>query len=123
MEISNPGAGSFWTAYELDKYVRREGPDLDVLGMQTADHILLCVRNPQFIWVYDREGRGLQEQPEGRLTLGGGPPGEFSVTWWETTSGEVLGRQTARTIGGRLTLPTPKITRSAVAKLVRLDPR
>lgn len=70
----------------------------------------------------DREGRKLEEQPEALLTLGHATPGQYSVTWWETTTGEVLARQTARTVENRLTLSTPKVTRSAAAKLVRLAP-
>jgi hypothetical protein len=120
VEISNTGGGSLLTAYELSNYLKREGPDLDVYGMQTEDYVLLWVRNPQFNWMYDREGRQLEEQPEGFLTLSRAPAGAFSVAWWETTTGDVLARQVARSEGGRLTLATPKITRSAAAKLVRL---
>jgi hypothetical protein len=121
VEVANAGEGSLWTAYELRDYLRREGPDLDVMGIQTQDYILLWARNPQFIWIYDREGRKLSEQPEGLLTLSNAPQGTFSVTWWETTTGDVLRRQTTRTTGGRMTLSVPKITRSAAAKLVRLN--
>jgi hypothetical protein len=120
VQISNAGGGSLLTAYELQNYFRREGPDLDVYGMQAEDYVLLWVRNPQFNWIYDREGRKLEEQPEGLLTLSDAPPGAFSVTWWETTTGEVLARRVERTAGGRLTLVAPKITRSAAAKLVRV---
>jgi len=122
IEVTNAGGGTLLTAYELRNYLRREGPDLDVLGIETEDYVLLWVRNPQFIWIYDREGRQLEEQPEGLLTLSNAPPGAFSVTWWETTTGEVLARQVARSTAGRLTVPVPKITRSAAAKLVRLSP-
>ena len=120
IEVSNAGGGSLWTAYELENYLRREGPDLEVRGIQTEDYILLWVRNPGFNWIYDREGRRPKEQPRGQLTLGNAPPGSFSVAWWETTTGEVLARQTARTTGNQMTLPVPAIARSAAAKLVRL---
>jgi Domain of unknown function (DUF5060) len=63
----------------------------------------------------------LEGQSEGSLTLSRAPAGAFSVTWWETTTGDVLARQVARSEDGRLTLATPKITRSAAAKLVRLS--
>jgi hypothetical protein len=120
IEISNAGTGGLWTGYELQNYVYREGPDLEVMGMQTDDYVLLWVRNPQFIWIYDREGRKPEEQDEGLLTLSGVSDGEYSVVWCETTTGEVLVRCMAATDAGSLTLLTPRITRSAVAKLVRL---
>ncbi len=122
IEVSNAGTGGLWTAYELQNYRHREGPDLDAMGMETDDTILLWVRNPQFIWIYDRESRTLEEQDEGLLTLRDVSEGEYSVVWRETTTGEVLARHVAATDGDRLTLATPRITRSAVAKLVKLSP-
>ncbi|MGQ9635190.1 MAG: DUF5060 domain-containing protein [Bryobacteraceae bacterium] len=122
IRVSNIGAGRFWTGYEVRHYRLREGPALNVIGIQTDDHILLWLRNPEFIWIFDREGRKLEEQPEGSLVLHNAPPGEFVATWWETTTGELLGRQTAKTVKETLVLSTPRITRSAVAKLVRITP-
>ena len=91
--------------------------------MQTEDYVVLLVRNPQFNWVYDREGGKLEEQSEGALTLSKAPAGGFSVTCWEATTGEVLARQGTRSQGGQLTLTTPRVKRSAAAKLVRLSTR
>jgi hypothetical protein len=106
----------------LQNYLHREGPDLEVMGTQADDHILLWARNPQFIWIYDREGRELEEQDEGLLTLSDVPDGEYSVVWWETTTGEVLARRVATAEANSLTLLTPRITRSAAAKLTKLGP-
>jgi hypothetical protein len=119
--ISKDGPGAFWIGYELQNYLYREGPDLEIMGMQTVDQILLWARNPQFIWIYDREGRELKEQKEGLLTLEGVSDGEYSVVWRETTTGEILARSAVATDSGRLTLSTPEVTRSAVAKLVKLS--
>jgi len=114
-------AGGLWIAYELQNYLLREGPDLEVMGIQTDDHILLWARNPQFIWIYDREGREPEEQEAGLLTLKGVSDGKYSVVWWETTTGETLARRVAVAESGRLTLLTPPITRSASAKLIKLS--
>ena len=116
---SNAGTGMLWTGYELCNYRRREGPHLDVAGIYTDDHLLLWLRNPEFIWVYAREGRRPKERDGGLLALKGVSDGAYSVTWRETTTGEVLARTTVETRGGKLTLVTPKVTRSAVAKLVK----
>jgi hypothetical protein len=120
VRIANAGSGSLWTAYELQNYLRREGPDLEVRGLQTEDYVLLWLRNPQFIWVYQREGRQPEEQPEGQLALTGLADGRYSVQWRETMTGQVLGQSEVLVTAGRLPLPTPRITRSAVAKLVRM---
>ncbi|MDH7568307.1 MAG: DUF5060 domain-containing protein [Armatimonadota bacterium] len=121
VEVRNAGTGAFHTAYELRRYVRRTGPDLEVMGLHCEDYLLLWARNPQFIWIFDREGRALEEQGEGLLTLSGVADGNYAVTWWETTTGEALARQTARAAGGKISLRTPPITRSAAAKAVKLD--
>ncbi|MFC1717786.1 DUF5060 domain-containing protein [Candidatus Poribacteria bacterium] len=121
IEISKDGEGAFWLGYELQNYLRREGPELDVMGTQTKDYILLWARNPNFIWIYDREGRRLGRQSEGLLTLNKVSNGEYSVVWRETTTGEVLARRVATAKGGRLTILTPRITRSAAARLTKLS--
>jgi len=41
IRVSNAGSGTFWTAYELGNYGLREGPDLEIQGLQTDDYILL----------------------------------------------------------------------------------
>jgi len=117
--VSNAGTGAFWTGYELCNYLPREGPDLDVAGIYTDDTILLWLRNPEFVWVYLREGRKPKERAAGRLTLEGVSNGAYTVVWRETTTGEVLATTRAEAKDGVLTLATPAITRSAVAKLVR----
>ena len=119
LSVSNAGGGMFWTAYELQRFRRREGPDLDLSGMFCDDTVLLWLRNPKFIWLCQREGRSPSPQPEGELVLTGIADGAYDVLWLETTTGEELGTATAVAEGGRLHLPTPSITRSAAAKLVR----
>lgn len=117
--ISNAGSGALWTAFELQRFRRRAGPDLDVAGQGCEDFLLLWLRNPKFIWLCQREGAAPEPQPEGMLTLTGVADGRYAVTWVETTTGESLGSGTVEARDGRLALPTPAVTRSAAAKLVR----
>ena len=97
----------------------RVSAELEVLGLQTDDYLLLWARNPQYIWIYDREGRKPNRQEPGRLTLAAVSDGRYSVLWRETTTGEVLSQEEVTAAGGRLVLRSPAITRSAVARLVK----
>lgn len=117
--IVNAGSGSLWTAFELQRFRRREGPDLDVAGWCCDDFILLWLRHPKFIWLCQREGRQPIAQPEGELALEGIADGSYAVTWLETTTGETLSVGAAEARGGHMSLPTPAVARSAAAKLVR----
>ena len=119
IHVANAGTGVLYTAYELANYVRREGPDLEVLGLQADDYLILWARNPQYVWLFDREGRKPDRQERGVLTLAAVADGKYAVQWRETTTGESLGQAEATAVRGRLVLHTPAITRSAVAKLVR----
>ena len=118
IHVANTGTGVIYTAYELANYLRREGSDLEVLGLQADDYLILWVRNPQYVWLNDREGRKPTRQEPGVLTLSGVTDGKYSVQWRETTTDESLGEAEATGSGGRLVLRTPAITRSAAAKLV-----
>jgi len=118
--VRNAGTGSLWTGFELTRFRRREGPDLDVYGMQSGDFILLWLRNPQFIWIYRREGRDVRPQPEGLLTLSGVPQGAYRARWLDTVTGRDLGRADVTASDGTLTLRTPRITYSAAAKIRRI---
>ena len=119
IQVTNAGSGGLWTAYELQDYLRRQGPDLEIIGLQSDDCLLVWVRNPQYVWLFDREGRKPSRQEPGLVTFVGISDGEYSVQWRETTTGDRLGEAQAIAANGRLVLRTPPITRSAVVKLVK----
>ncbi len=118
-------ADNFWpdrvtVAYELTNYLERNGPDLNFTGLQSNACILLWLRNPASTWLFARENRPLTTQPEGRLPLTGISDGDYLVTWTDTFTGDVLRRDSIAVHDGKVTLTTPPIARSAVAKLLRL---
>ena len=119
IRVSNTGSGTFWAAYGLGHYRLREGPDLDIQGLQTDDYILLWARNPQFIWLCAREGRNPEPRPQGRLTLKNVRDGRYSATWRDTITNDVVLEADANAENGRLTVDTPAVTRSAAARIVR----
>ena len=69
IRVANTGGGTIATAFELTNYVRRNGPNLEVRGMQTDDYILLWLKHPELNWMYRRMGMTSDEQPAGWLTL------------------------------------------------------
>lgn len=127
IEISNLGTtedgrnwtATFHTAFELQNYSPTAGPDLKIRGIQAKDYLLVWLRNPQFTWMFQREGRKLQERKEGLLTISNVSDGKYSVVWTETTTGEIIGRTNAKAKSGNLTIVTPSIIRSAVAKIIK----
>ena len=122
IRVGNAGSGTFWAAYELGNYRLREGPDLEIQGLQTDDYILLWARNPQFIWLCAREGRKPEPQPQGRLTLKNVRDGRYSVTWRDTVTNDVVLETDANADNGRLMVGTPAVVRSAAARIVRTAP-
>jgi len=117
--VRNAGNGAIWTAYELTNYRPRTGPDLDVFGLTSTDHILLWLRHPEFIWLCQKHGRKPALQPPGQLTLNNIPAGSWQGVWIDTITGKNIRsvRVTAR--DGNITIPTPQLTRSAALKLRR----
>ena len=78
IRVANTGGGTITTAFELTNYVRRNGPHLEVRGMQTDDYILLWLKHPEFNWMYRRMGMTSDEQPAGSqypLEVQRSPPG------------------------------------------------
>ncbi|NLX99188.1 MAG: DUF5060 domain-containing protein [Rhodopirellula sp.] len=119
IRVGNAGSGTFWTAYELGNYRLRQGPDLEVQGLQTDDYLLLWARNPQFIWLCAREGRNPEPQPQGKLTLAGVADGRYSVVWRDTITGDVVLETATTAENGRFIVDTPAVHRSAAARIVR----
>ncbi|HVU23011.1 MAG TPA: DUF5060 domain-containing protein [Opitutus sp.] len=104
-------------AYELTNFRLRHGPNLDCAGLQSDACLLLWLRNPEFTWLFAREGRKAEPQPEGMLHLRRVPDGRYTVVWRDTWTGDIIGRDTADAEAGDLTLHTPAIDKGAVARL------
>ena len=82
IRVANAGGGTITTAFELTNYVRRNGPNLEVRGLQTGDYILLWLKHPEFNWMYRRMGIPSDEQPAGRLTVRDVPDGIGRRSGW-----------------------------------------
>lgn len=119
IRVANTGGGTITTAFELTNYVRRNGPNLEVRGLQTGDYILLWLKHPEFNWMYRRMGMTSDEQPAGRLTLRDVPDGTWSAQWLDTVEARPVGQEMVTSKNGILSLPTPPTAKSVVVRLQR----
>ena len=119
IKIENTGGGSMVTAYELKRYVPKDGPNLEVRGMQTDDVILVWLKNPKFTWLHKNMLIAPEEQPEGTLELTGIADGAWVAEWFDTVEAKLFNREIVRAENGRLILSTPKVTKSAAVRLLK----
>ena len=119
--IENTGGGYLAAAYELRGFVRRDGPDLEVRGLQTRDIILLWLKNPKLTWLNGRMGIEPQEQPSGKLVLANVPDGVWVAEWLDTIENRWLQRSVEQAVNGKLSIETPPISRSVAARLFKMN--
>jgi hypothetical protein len=121
IRVANTGGGTITTAFELTNYIRRNGPNLEVRGIQTNDYFLLWLKHPEFNWMYRRMGMTSDEQPVGRLTLRDVPEGKWDIQWMDTVEARLIEHETATSRDTRLVLRTPPTAKSVAARLHRQD--
>jgi hypothetical protein len=119
IRVANTGGGTITTAFELTNYVPRNGPNLEIRGMQTDDYILIWLKHPEFNWMYRRMGMTSDEPPAGRLTLGNVPDGTWSAQWIDTIEARSVRQESVTSKGSILRLQTPPTSRSLVLRLQR----
>jgi hypothetical protein len=119
--IENTGGGFFPVGYELGNFVRREGPDLQVRGMQTDDIILVWLKAPKLTWLYARLGIEPQKQAAGRLVLANVPDGTWVAEWLDTIQNKWLQRSVEISRDDKLTIETPPIRQSVAVRLFKAE--
>lgn len=117
IRVANTGGGTITTAFELTNYVRRNGPNLEVRGMQTDDYILLWLKHPEFNWIYRRMGMASDEQLAGRLALRKIPDGTWSAQWIDTIEARSVRHESVTSKDSILRLETPPTAKSLVVRL------
>jgi len=121
IEIGNTGGGFFPVGYELQGFIRREGPDLEIRGQQTDDIILLWLKSPKLTWLYARMGIEPQEQPAGKLVLTNIPEGVWIAEWLDTIENRWIKHSVEESKNGVLSIETPPVRRSIAVKLLRVQ--
>lgn len=120
IKISNTGGGSFVTAFELKKFLLRNGPDIEARGLQTDDFILLWLKNPKYTVLHEMVGIEFKEQPEGSLVLSNVPDGSWKAEWVNTINAESIRSEIVLSSKGKLLLKTPSIRESVAVRLEKI---
>ncbi|HAM11395.1 MAG: hypothetical protein A2X04_12245 [Bacteroidetes bacterium GWF2_41_9] len=118
--VENAGGGSFQTAFELRNYKLKEGPDLEVRGLQSDDYILLWIKNQKYTLLHELAGIGFSQQPEGVLELKNVADGSWMAEWVNTIDARVLKTELVQSKGGRMILNTPAVNESIAVRLLQI---
>lgn len=120
VRIENSGGGSFATAFELKNYIPKNGPDLEVRGLQSNDFILLWLKNQKFTILHEMMGIDIKPQPEGILELQNVPDGIWLVEWMNTTDAMFFKTELVESRDQTLVLETPVIGKSIAIRLHKI---
>jgi hypothetical protein len=102
-------------AYRSSRY-----PDVNVLGLQSKNLLLLWVHNRESTWRTAYDGRQPTELKSLRISVPSPADGTWRVEWWDTFKGAVLRRDTARAKDGRLLLTPPDFARDLAVRCDKL---
>lgn len=118
--IANPGTGEYVTAFGLNNYLLKNGPDLEVRGLQTNDFMIVWIKNPKFTILHELMGINYQAQAEGVLELKNVRDGQWKALWVNTITSEEVKSELVKCTDGKLVLHTPSIDRSLAVRLERI---
>jgi hypothetical protein len=115
--VENGGGGTFQTAFELKKYLLKDGPDLEVRGLECEDYILLWIKNQKYTLLHELAGIDFTQQPEGILELKNVTNGTWMAEWVNTISAAIIKSELAVSKSNKLLLNTPAVNESIAVRL------
>lgn len=118
--IENSSGGTFTTSFELKNYIFKNGPDLEVRGLQSDDYILLWLKNQKFTLLHEMTKINLKPQPEGILELQNVPDGSWMVEWVNTVDASNVKTELVESKSHKLVLKTPVIEKSVAVRLQKI---
>jgi hypothetical protein len=118
--VENGGGGSFQTAFELKNYLLKDGPALEVRGLQAEDYILLWIKNQKYTLLHELAAIGFNQQPEGVLELKNIADGSWMAEWVNTIDASVLRTELVESRGGKMILNTPAVNESIAVRLEKI---
>lgn len=120
IRIENKGGGSFVTAFELKNYLFKNGPDLEIRGLQTEDYILLWLKNPKFTVLHELTNIETIPQPEGILELRNVQDGTWMAEWINTIDATYIKTELVKSSKQKIVLETPGIDQSVAVRLHKI---
>jgi len=91
---------------------------LRIFGLATEAEAFLWIQNSTTTLSF--RVRGVASRPlSGKIQVGGLIPGPYSIEWWDTWTGQVIGQATATSDAKWLYLDTPEIRRDLAAIIKR----
>lgn len=103
----------------LPSYRSSRAPNIEALGLQSPDLLVLWLHNRESTWKTDFDG-GKPSWFQGlRAAIPTPSPGTWRVEWWDTRGGEVIHRETAEAKDSTLNLIVPNFDRDIAAKLTQ----
>jgi len=119
ISIANSGGGRIVTSFELKKFILRNGPDLDVRGLQSEDYILLWLKNQKYTVLHELVDIGIETQPGGVLEVNNVPNGTWIAEWVNTISATRIKTELVKSVNHKLILNTPSVEKSMAIRLQR----
>lgn len=113
LQVLNPGAPDWFELAHID------------LGLQVSALGAIGQRSPTFlaVWLWNKLGVFADGSPEpikgATLTLPEVPAGAWTLTWWDTFTGQPGAPRTIEHAGGSLALPVPDVPRHTAVTLSR----
>lgn len=93
------------------------GESLRVVGLQSDAAAYLWIADPDATWYHAAQGQQPQERAGVTVRLENMAPGNYTVEWWNTRTGEVSRGEGVDHRGGTLTLTVPPFTADIACKL------
>lgn len=100
----------------LPHYRSSRYPAVDALGLTSDHQLLLWFHNQESTWrtEYDHKRPAELNRLHARVPAAGG---SWQVEWWNTSTGEVIRRDTATTQNGELVLTVPNFSSDVAARV------
>jgi hypothetical protein len=121
IQVANTGGGSFVTAYGLKNYLLKNGPDIEVRGIQTDDYLLLWLKNPKYTVLHELMKNDFKQQPAGTLELKNVPDGSWVAEWVNTITAKPVRTELIKSTKNKIVLNTPEIGESVAVRLHKVN--
>jgi len=115
--VSNSGGGRIVTSFELKNYLLKNGPDLEIRGIQAEDYILIWLKNQKFTVLHEMVNIPSPPQADGILELEDVTDGIWLVEWINTLDAGVIKTEWMEGSDGKLRLSTPAVRESVAVRL------